>query len=187
MTKQIKDKLIYKNEIFLIDKFLLNNKFDFGDNRNSFSACWRGYVGTFEIIENKICLKEIQFVNNDDNLRKVELIKDLVSENNFLFWLNELIWIENNDLIIVFEIKDGIIITNLELNFDEFEKFKEKQFNKYFLSKEYQTEKQNFIENSLSKINSEEKKEKWLNTIFNEELYNNKLKNNILHNINKIF
>jgi hypothetical protein len=63
MTVQISDTLLYDNRAFSITSLSDGKLFipkDYGFNPVSFStACWRGYFGSYEIIENILFLKNL--------------------------------------------------------------------------------------------------------------------------------
>lgn len=61
MTAQVSEKLIYKKESLSLcsnplSPYLINNSFEF---QSSSTACWRGYIGSWEIENDRLYLKKI--------------------------------------------------------------------------------------------------------------------------------
>ena len=64
MTAQISDKILYKNIRYSLSSeplsaYLLKNKIDKFNELNT--ACWRGYVAEWEVVDNKLYLVNIRF------------------------------------------------------------------------------------------------------------------------------
>ena len=89
MTEQQKDKLKYNNEIYSINGELLNEYLD--ENRIELvaptSACWRGYYGTWEIIDNKLYLIELRAYL--PGFKEVDLNYFFPNQDKvFAYWIN---------------------------------------------------------------------------------------------------
>ena len=84
MTTQISEILYFENERYTIDKYPLSQYPDLprkNDFHLSISACWRGYIGTWEIIKNKLYLVRLSG-HGDFTMEKLFPGKDKV----FAYW-----------------------------------------------------------------------------------------------------
>ncbi len=83
-TEQISDRLIIGKDTICLKSFPLENlelkirPFKYGQYSSPHTACWRGYRATWEIIENKLYLIEIEKV--DSTLEKLD-IKEFFNKN----------------------------------------------------------------------------------------------------------
>ena len=71
MTRQITDKLIFENKEYYLNVELIELFFrEFPEKRPEFevqcTALWRGYVATFEIKNNELLIKEINWLTDID-------------------------------------------------------------------------------------------------------------------------
>ena len=69
MTKQISDSLIFENEEFLLTNNLLGDYFrifpeKYIKPKYVISNLWRGYVATFEIVNDKLFVKKIEILSD---------------------------------------------------------------------------------------------------------------------------
>ena len=97
-TEQESDLLIIKNDTILIKSFpleVLNLKyrpFNYSLRRGPSTACMRGYVAIWRILENELYLEKIVSCNSDNNNKKQNIIE--------LFNLNKLDYKKKNEMIL---------------------------------------------------------------------------------------
>lgn len=113
MTAQISDKILYKGEMLSLaseplELWLQNYK---GDKiqRRTHGSCWRGYVATWKIIQNKLYLTGIDyspldFLKIKTRHKRVEsdnLIETLFPNQSEVFanWFNGSLKIQKGELI----------------------------------------------------------------------------------------
>ncbi|WP_343665052.1 hypothetical protein [Chryseobacterium mucoviscidosis] len=207
MTLQIKDSLIYNNERYLIHDELLEYKIRADKSlkpksAGSFSACWRGYIATFEILENNIYLKDIHIKDDKERQRLLNgLFQD--SQDYKLTWLNTLIVLYKNKLdgktslpeLSIYEsyeiltIQEGNLIDSKIFSHEEYINFKYNHYLNFINSDEYEIYKQSYID-----TNTEYYKEKrelhpnlatWKKFVFNEDELKRSIKRHILSFIKK--
>lgn len=204
MTWQIQDKLIYNNEEHYLDDELL--EFRIRENpklapksAGGFTACWRGYIATYEIIDFELFLSDVNLIHTEEGNEKDIFLDGLFEDRNNLKlkWLNCLIILYKNKIqgsfnmpelniyneYEILEIKNGNLNDFKILNFEDYEKFKEEQYEYFIISEDYEIAKNKFIESNL-KYNEDEKKylskSKWKKFIFNEENFKTQVKDYIL-------
>lgn len=144
MTKQIRDILLYNNDEYYLNEEYLENYFkEFQDQKpkieSCFTALWRGYIATFEIRDEQLFVKDIRMYS--DPKLNLKILNDLFPNNNKFEWFSGLIRIdafrgeyddEHPDAIFKFlEILNGNLKNVWELNYEDFQAFKELQF-EYF-------------------------------------------------------
>lgn len=152
MTKQIQDKLIYNGNQYYLNEEIFEDYFSEFPNKKPellgvMTALWRGYVATFEIRDNELLIKKIDWFSTkefDDN--------DFINKNfpnNKYSWFSGLIRIdkyrgefdeENNSEAIyeLLEIKKGDLIKHWRLNHEDFMIFKEIIFEDYRKTEDYE-------------------------------------------------
>ena len=211
MTWQIQDKLIYNNEEHYLDDELL--EFRIRENpklapkfAGGFTACWRGYIATYEIIDFELFLSDVNLIHTEVGNEKDIFLDGLFEDRNNLKlkWLNCLIILYKNKIKGSFkypelniyneyeiqEIKSGNLNDFKILNFEEYQKFKEEQYEYFIISEDYAIAKNKFIESNL-KYNEDEKKylskSKWKKFIFNEENFRTQVKDYILFYTKKFY
>lgn len=131
------------------------------------SALWRGYVATFEIKDNQLYLKDIKIECQDTTSKEsYNTIWESVINEVFpnqkeikIDWLTGLLVIPNGELVnyvhlgygstyeeyILLEINKGDLKKELNFKSNEYEKFKEKQFQIFKQTKEYKKIKSDMI------------------------------------------
>lgn len=200
MTAQFDDQLIYNDEIYSLEDTILepflHEKNLKSESDGYFSACWRGYIATYEIKNFEIHLKS----ENSEFFDKI--ISQLGTTK--LIYLNHLIVLYKNQIegnwtvksmnkfesYEILEFKNGTLTDFKIVNHDEFEKFKENQFREFVKTPEYQNVKNGRIQN-INNENEELRKSKgkgpnWHKFKFKEDEFLNEVKDNILH-YTKIF
>jgi hypothetical protein len=146
MTQQIRDKLFYDGKEYFLNNEILEyyfNKFPEKKPKSNsmWTACWRGYCATFEIIKNELIIKEFGlldwFENDKEEKPQVELFP-----NNKYSWFTGFIRIddfrgkyddENNEegIYELLEFKNGDLVNHWKLNYIDFMTFKEILFENY--------------------------------------------------------
>lgn len=143
MTQQIRDILIYNDKEYYLNSEILEYYFqEFPEKRpetNSImTACWRGHVSTFEIVNNELLIKEIDWLDWDEANNKKNLKFDLFPNNKF-DWFTGFIRIDDfrgkyddetneNGIYELLEVNKGNLVNHLKLNYNDFITFKELLF-----------------------------------------------------------
>ena len=164
-TSQIPDNIILigKEESLLsnpLEVYFKSNP-DKRPNRKDMlmsSALWRGYIATFEVLNNELFVKDIVILTSQDEDNEDE---KWISVYNEVFnkieptkvdWLNGLLVIPHGEIInyvhmgygstyenyTILEILNGNLTKERYLNYREYEVFKENQFQAYKKTKEYE-------------------------------------------------
>ena len=160
-TAQYPDKIVYNNKEYSLLTNPLEKYFEKNEEKRPkggviSTALWRGYVATFEIVENQLFVKDIQIQiwnENSDNAEWKSVISEVFPETNErkISWFSGLLTLPYGELInyvhmgygstyenyILIEIIKGTATKSKNLSFKEYENFKEKQFDVYKKSKEY--------------------------------------------------
>lgn len=149
MTRQIRDVLIYNEEEYYLNQEYLERFFEECPDKipkdfhpGGFSACWRGYVASFELIEKQLYVREIRMITGSQS---DETVLDEMFPNEHKFdWFTGLIRIDefrgeyddedNPEAIFeLLEIVDGKLKNIWKMNYEDFNVFKQIQF-EYFKS-----------------------------------------------------
>jgi hypothetical protein len=163
-TAQYPDKIIYNGKEYDLHSNPMEDYFEkFPDKKPKTeimsSGLWRGYVATFEIVENKLFLKDIQIMVSKKTADKSfeidwkSVLKEVVQEKDKLKidWFSGLLVVPHGKLInyvhmgygstfenyILLEIFNGNFIKAKEFGYENYEKFKERQFRAFKLTEEY--------------------------------------------------
>lgn len=163
-TAQIPDKLIFEKKEYKLHSNPLEEYFEkYPEKRpsqESFStALWRGYVATFEIINNELFVKDIEvmvFVKKADGSSEIEwksvlseIFKD--NESKKVDWLSGILVVPFGKLknyvhmgygssyskYLLFSTEKGNITGYKQLKINEYEKFKDLQFQAFKKTEEY--------------------------------------------------
>ena len=153
MTRQIQDKLIYCDIEYYLNEEILEFYFrEFPEKKPDFegfmTALWRGYVATFEIKNNELLIKEIDWFSTAKEFDSDDF-KNSNFPNNKYQWFSGLIRIdnyrgefddENNEDAIfeLLEINEGNFIKHWKLNYIDFVTFKEIIFEDFKATNEYE-------------------------------------------------
>lgn len=140
-TKQKGDILLYKGETYELRTYCLELYFSQNPqiNTNDFvvwsTNLWRGYIATFEIIEDTLYLTKIE--GRDKNYQEKNLMKDIFpnEEKVKVDWLAGIIQAHDNSNMknfeygqyLLFELYAGSISEIKKLNKKEYKKFKNNQ------------------------------------------------------------
>ena len=149
-TAQEPDRIIFKGINYPLIVNPMEPYFEkFPDKRPRFdmTSLWRGYVATFEIIENELWVTEIKKSN------KASIIKEVLDGKNKMKidWFSGLLVIPQGKIIdyvhmgysstyehyIVLEIRNGNFIKELKMDNRQFDEFREKQFELYKKTDKY--------------------------------------------------
>lgn len=164
-TAQSPDKIYYNNKEYALLTNPLEKYFEKNDDKRPkdgivSSALWRGYVATFEIVEDQLFVKDIQIKIWDETSEKTawkSVIDEVFPkiEQRKVGWFNGFLTLPYGKQInyvhmgygstyenyVLIEIEKGKSIKSKELNFKEYENLKEKQFETYKTTEEYLKQK----------------------------------------------
>jgi len=172
-TAQFPDKITYKNTQY---KLLTNplepffNEFPEKHPETEIisTALWRGYVASFEIINNELFVVDIEIQykpeapDNDHDLQWKSVMDEVFPEQKRVKadWFSGILVLPFGDLIkykhmsyasvyknyILLEINNGSLVKERRLNHKKYEKFKQKQYEAFQKTKEYQEMKKVLID-----------------------------------------
>jgi len=168
-TEQIPDKLIYKGKEYELQTNPMESYFKkYPDKRPKgaiSSACWRGYVATFEIKNNQLYLKDIEVefwnkgkINSKSVLNKLFPKQEMIK----IDWFTGLLIIPYGEIVdqaylsldygslyehyILLEIENGNLNREKQFEHQEYEEFKDKKFQAYKETEEYKKTKEELKE-----------------------------------------
>ncbi|MFV0539267.1 MAG: hypothetical protein ACK5M3_18150 [Dysgonomonas sp.] len=149
-TAQIPDKIIYKGKEYKLHSNPLELYFTKEPDKRPksdimSSALWRGYIATFEIEDNILFLKDIETMYYEGNERKWRSVLSEVFPDQKkikIAWMTGLLIIPYGEMknyvhmgyastyenYLLFEVNEGNIVKERDLKGEEYEKFKNKQF-----------------------------------------------------------
>lgn len=163
-TAQYSDKIIYNGKKYELHANPLETYFEkFPDKRpkgGAFStALWRGYVATFEVVENQLFLNkiEVRVLQPTTGKASEAVIKNVISEvfpNQDMVkvdWLTGILVLPYGRLMnyvhmgygstykkyVLLEFNDGNLINEKRFNYKLYEDFKERQFQAFKQTDEY--------------------------------------------------
>jgi hypothetical protein len=177
-TAQFPDKIIYEGLTYDLNVNPLESYFEiFPEKRPrgriTSTALWRGYVATFEIVNNELLLKDIEIEVRTEPFPSFRtewksVIDEFLSENSVLKidWYIGFLIIPNGELInyvhlgyrstyenyILIGIKKGDFINEYKMDYVEYMRFRESQFQLFKLTDEYN----DIIEDALKRGHSVE-------------------------------
>lgn len=163
-TAQVADKIIYNGQEYMLFSNPMESFFaQYPEKRPEggiiTTASWRGYVATFEIKDNQLYLKDIEI----DVYIKDEKVNDKYSSKSVLNeifpnqehikidWLTGILVIPHGELVnyvhmgyastyenyILLEIDKGDLKNEKQFNSNDYEKFKERQFQAFKKTEDY--------------------------------------------------
>lgn len=181
-TAQIPDKLIFENQEYLLHTNPMEGyikKYPEKKPKNLVinTALYRGYVATFEIINNELFVKDIQIIENEKNPdgtppigKWKSIIKEVFSteESKKVDWFSGILvapygkikkyvhtrYDSTYSKYLLFSAENGVITGFKKLEYRGFKKFKENQFNAFRKTEEYQKVKSDLLE-ELGEIDEE--------------------------------
>lgn len=160
-TAQYGDQLIYKGEEYVLYTNPMEEYFykhpDKRPQRDAgISALWRGYVATFEFVDSCLALKDIEIpakskAKDRENSNRTQSWKSIKRDfvpwyrRFFLDWYTGLLVIPDGELVeyvhmgygslyssyILLEVREGRLVREIRLDGDEYEEFRERQFQKF--------------------------------------------------------
>ncbi len=163
-TAQYPEKIIYNGNVYSLHSNPLEAYFEKNPDKRpkdgiSSTALWRGYVATFEVRDNQLFLKDIEIQYRDTTSKKSlplkwrSVIKDVFSDskNIKIDWLTGLLVIPHGKIVnyvhmgygstyenyILLEFDKGNLKNEKHFEYQEYEKFKEKQFQVFKQTEEY--------------------------------------------------
>ncbi len=162
-TQQHPDELIYKGKKYDLDNYLLEFYFTTHPEKKPASevhstGLYRGYVATFEIIDQKLYLIDVKILKKDTKVRNkfINKWRSVMSEvfpkqrKVLVDWFDGLliltkgepfayddhvVWKDN----LVVELHGQDVVNVKQLDQKQFESFKEEQFEKFRSTDEYKT------------------------------------------------
>lgn len=149
MTYQIRDKLIYDSKEYYLNVEILEQYFQqYPEKRPEFeiscTALWRGYVAIFEIKNNELLIKELDWLTDIDF--NMQSFRNQLFPNNKLKWYSGLIRVDDfrgefdeepeNGIFEYLEIDDGNLKQKRTFNFEQLQIFKKEQYEYFLLSDE---------------------------------------------------
>jgi hypothetical protein len=178
-TAQFPDKINYNGKEYNLNSNPLEVYFEKNPNKRPksevrSSALWRGYVATFEIIDNQLFLKDIEIQyrdttskgSNNSNWKSVlnEVFAD--QKNIQVDWYTGLLVLPQGKVVnyvhmgygstyqhyTILELNKGVLTQEKQFKSKAYEKFKEKQFQVFKQTEDYNKMKSDL----LQKGNSEE-------------------------------
>lgn len=160
-TAQYPDKISYNGKEYSLLTNPLEKYFEKNEEKRPkggmiSTALWRGYVASFEIIENQLFVKDIKIKiwnENSDNAQWKSVIHEVFPEakQRKIDWFNGILTLPYGEMVnyvhmgygstyenyILIEVEKGKSIRTKDLNFKDYENLKEKQFEAYKKTKEY--------------------------------------------------
>ena len=159
-TPQESDAIIYDGKEY---KLILNLQFPMETYFNEFpekrppaiwTSLWRGYVATFEIIENELWVIKIERYNHSDEPEgRVNITNECLNGNDRMkiYWFNGLFVLPHGERVEIIphayastyeyykiiEIHNGNFVKELNINNNQFVKFRDRQFEIYKQTEEY--------------------------------------------------
>ena len=151
MTKQISDTLIYKDKEYYLNNEILEYYFrKFPDKKPEIkgvmTACWRGYIATFEILNNELKIKEIDWLIFGNQSVNDEVYP--FSNGDTYSWFSGFIRIDlfrgefddekdENGIYELLEIREGNLVEHWKFTYSEFLEFKEVLFSLFIETEDY--------------------------------------------------
>jgi hypothetical protein len=170
-TEQIPDKIIINGEKKSLhsnpmEKFFESNPEKKPKTNTMSTALWRGYVATFEVIENQLYVIDIEILESSLKLKSVMAEVFPNQQKVKLDWFTGLLVIPFGEMInyvhmgygstyefyTLLEIESGNLKKERNYNYKEYKVFKEKQFIEF-----KQTEKYKDLKKTLSENNQDDK------------------------------
>ena len=156
-TEQYPDKIIYKGKEYDLYSYPLECYFKKHPDKRPegprSSALWRRYVATFEIKDNQLYIKNIElmihtFNKKEGHKTKYKSVLNEVFPNQELVKLDcitGLLHLSYTGGSFLLEINNGDLKTEKQFNDEEYEEFKEKQFQIFKKTEEYEKIKAEFL------------------------------------------
>lgn len=161
-TIQIPDKVIHKGKEYILHTNPLEEFFRIHPEKKpdfefTSTALWRGYVATFEIIDDKLFIKDIEVENTKPDFTGNEwksVLKDIFPDSDKIEadWfsgllvlpygkINNNIYMDYSDYLVI-EIENGKLNKEKKFTRKEFNKFKKRQFEAFKSTSEYEKGKE---------------------------------------------
>ena len=153
MTRQIRDTIIYEdNEYYLNEEILEKYFYQFPEKKPEIdgvmTACWRGYITTFEILDKALIIKEIDWLVFGDE-RVNNKVYPFTAGDTYT-WFSGLLRIDSfrgdfddeddeNGIYELLEIRGGEFVAHWKLNYEEFCEFKDILFHDFKETEEYKS------------------------------------------------
>lgn len=165
-TAQAPDKIFYNGKEYSLHSNPMEEYFvKFPDKKPKSeimsSGLWRGYIATFEVTDNALYLKDIEImINKDENGKSYNpgwksVLSEVVPNGKKLKidWFSGILVLPHGKLVsyvhmgygstfenyVLLEIDKGDFKKSKEFNYEEYEKFKDRQFEAFKKMPEYKT------------------------------------------------
>ena len=176
-TAQTPDKIIYKGKEYSLNSNPLESYFEkYPDKRPKgevrSTGLWRGYVATFEIKDNQLYLKDIviQIISkgkkNDFKYSWKSVMNDVFPNRKLvkIDWFTGLLVLPEGEIVnyvhmgyasifehyVLLEMENGNLKGEKQFGYEEYSKFKEKQFQAFKKTDEYKKIKEELIKDGSS-------------------------------------
>jgi hypothetical protein len=159
-TEQIPDILIYNGGGYPITVNPMEGYFnEFPEKRPQIhnSMLWRGYAAKFEIIQNELWVIDISSIETniiDRNLvlSPTSIINECLDGRNRMKieWYSGALVFRHGEQYILLNIQNGNIISETNMDFKQFIRFKEKQYEYYRKTEEYRNLKEKYKSDILT-------------------------------------
>jgi len=158
-TAQETDKIIYDGVEYdllvnPLEAFFSKNPDKRPQSRTRSTSLWRGYVATFEILNNELYLKDIEIFTYDNQKGEYASVLQefLDGQTHFkIDWFSGLLVVPYGKIInyvhmgygstyenyILLEIKNGDFIKEKRMNYIEYAQYRERQYQRFKETKEY--------------------------------------------------
>ena len=159
-TQQIQDTLVYSGKEYSIAVEPMEgyfNKFPEKRPQVNSSMLWRGYAAKFEIIQNELWVVDIltmrsNMVGRDLVFSFTSIIEEVLDGKNRmkLEWYSGALTFRQGDHFVLLNIQNGSVISESNLDLDQFISFKTKQFEQYRQTEEYRNLKERHKSDTLT-------------------------------------
>lgn len=96
MTAQVSEHLVYEGKSYALCSFPLEGYFTLAGHKPEFerphTACWRGYVGRWEVLDRRLYLVGLQaWLKNGDKVTGTDFLFPGFPERVFAHWCNDIL------------------------------------------------------------------------------------------------
>lgn len=161
-TEQYLDSIIYKGKVFILQSTPLESYFMVYPEKRPINDCyssalWRNYIARFEIMDNKIFIKNIETFDCKNNKERIQWKSELNNifpdkTSYFMEWFTGIVVIPVGKMVIkgswnfnslyeqylLIEFKNGVLINESDYSAEEYLNFLDKQFQAYKNTDKYE-------------------------------------------------
>ncbi|WP_046756337.1 hypothetical protein [Kordia jejudonensis] len=152
MTRQIRDTLIFEDQEYRINTYILDSRIDkstaIKNKSSGVTALHRGYKATFSIKDDFLYIQNLEAFSRGGTFDFVSILKENFPHSKRCDWFSGLLRIddrkgsfedEKEDHIFEFlEIFKGHLVKKHTMNYFEFQQFKAAQFKEFKKTEEYE-------------------------------------------------